>query len=145
MVTIGFHLVDAARPRQRGAMCKVLATARSLGVTKIGVMARTVSVVMTDDLDGSPGAETVQFVLDGVSYEIDLGKANRAKLGTAFAPYIQAGRRVSRSGRRRAVGRPAAERVDRAAVRAWAREAGLAVSERGRISAEVMHQYEDAH
>jgi hypothetical protein len=35
--------------------------------------------------------------------------------------------------------------VDRAAVRAWAQEAGLAVSERGRISAEVMNQYEAAH
>ena len=126
-------------------MYKVLATARSLGVTRIGLMARTVSVVMTDDLDDSPGAETVPFGLDGVSYEIDLGEVNRAKLGAAFAPYIQAGRRVSRGGRRRAVGRPAAERVDRAAVRAWAREVGLAVSERGRISAEIMRQYEDAH
>ena len=108
-------------------------------------MARTVSVVTTDDLNGSAGAETVTFGLDGVSYSIDLGEVNTAKLAAAFAPYVQAGRRVSRPGRRRAAGRPAAERVDRAAVRAWAREAGLAVSERGRISTEIMRRYEDAH
>jgi hypothetical protein len=30
-------------------------------------------------------------------------------------------------------------------VRAWAREAGLPISERGRISANVIRQYEAAH
>jgi len=40
---------------------------------------------------------------------------------------------------------PVAARVDRAAVRARAREAGLAVSARGRISAEIMSRYEAAH
>jgi len=35
--------------------------------------------------------------------------------------------------------------ADRAAIRAWAREAGLNVSARGRISAEIMSQYEAAH
>ena len=108
-------------------------------------MARTVSVVITDDMDGSRDAETVTFGLNGVTYEIDLAESNRAKLSAAFAPFIAAGRRSTRGGRRRGAGRAGAERVDRAAVRAWAREAGLAVSERGRISAEIMRQYEAAH
>jgi hypothetical protein len=109
-------------------------------------MATNVSVVITDDLDGSQGAATVAFGLDGVSYEIDLGQPNRAALARALAPFIAAGRRVSRgSGRRRAPGPSGGPRVDRAAVRAWARETGLAVSERGRISADVMSQYEAAH
>ena len=109
----------------------------------IGVMARKVSLVIMDDLDGSPGAEAVSFGLDGVSYEIDLAPPNKARLADAVAPYITAGRRVSR--RARLAGRPVGARVDRAAVRAWAREAGLAVSARGRISADVMCQYEAAH
>jgi hypothetical protein len=104
-------------------------------------MARTVSVVITDDLDGSPHAETVTFGIDGVSYEIDLAQPNRSRFAGALAPFIEASRRVGRGGPRRA-GRPAADRMDRAAVRAWAREAGLAVSERGRISSEVLRQYE---
>ncbi len=101
-------------------------------------------MVITDDLDGSPGAETINFGLDGVSYEIDLGQPNRSRFAGALAPFIDASRRVSRGSQRRPA-RPAADRVDRAAVRAWAREAGLAVSERGRISSEVMRQYEAAH
>lgn len=33
---------------------------------------KTVSVVISDDLDGSDGAETVTFGIDGVTYQIDL-------------------------------------------------------------------------
>jgi len=111
----------------------------------MGAMARTVVVIITDDLDGSPDAETVTFGLDGTKYEMDLGEANRAKLLGALAPFIEAARRVNRGGRRRVADRPPAARTDRAAVRAWARESGLAVSERGRISADVMKQYDAAH
>ncbi|HXB47749.1 MAG TPA: Lsr2 family protein [Streptosporangiaceae bacterium] len=107
-------------------------------------MARNVQVVVSDDLDGSDGAETVSFGFDGVSYEIDLGEKNRAKFEKAFEPYLQAGRRISRS-RRPASSRQTGPRNDRAEVRAWAKENGLNVSERGRISAEVMQQYEAAH
>ena len=107
-------------------------------------MARSVSVIISDDLDGSDGAEAVSFGLDGVTYEIDLGTQNRSKLEKAFAPFIAAGRRPSRQYRRRGTGR-SSDSADRSAVRAWAREAGLQVSERGRISAEVMCQYEAAH
>ena len=108
-------------------------------------MARTVLVVVTDDLDGSAGAETVAFGLDGVSYEIDLAQPNQARLAGELAPFIEAGRRVRRGGGRRSSGPAGGPRVDRAVVRAWARQAGLEVSERGRISAEIMKQYDAAH
>ena len=107
-------------------------------------MARSVSVIMTDDLDGSDDAETVSFGFGGVVYEIDLGQKNRAKLEKALAPFIEAGRRVPRGGRRRAADRSAAS-VDRGAVRAWAKSVGIKVPERGRISADIMRQYEEAH
>lgn len=105
-------------------------------------MAKTVSVVISDDIDGSPNAQTVTFGLDGVTYEIDLSKKNRAKLERDVAPYIEAGRRIIRARGRVTATRSTAQRVDRAAVRAWANEHGLQVSERGRISAAVMEQYE---
>ncbi len=108
-------------------------------------MARTVAVVMTDDLDGSSAAETVMFGFEGVTYEIDLSERNRARLQRDLAPYVAAGRRVSRSRRRGGSDRQPGPRVDRAAVRAWAKDNGLKVSERGRISAEVISQYEAAH
>ena len=109
-------------------------------------MATTVSVVTTDDLDGSADAETATFGLDGVTYEIELSDKKRAKLDKAFAPYVEHARRVTVRRQRRAGGSTGTgPRIDRAAVRAWAKEQGLRVSERGRISAEVMAHYEAAH
>jgi hypothetical protein len=73
-------------------------------------VAQKVHVVISDDLDGSADAETIAFGWDGVNYEIDLSAKNRTKLDKAFAPYVQAARRVSRSRRPvprgRAAGRP---------------------------------------
>jgi len=108
-------------------------------------MARNIAVVMTDDLDGSPAAGTVMFGVNGVTYEIDLSEQNRARMERELAPYVAAGRRVSRSQRRASAGRPPGPRADRAVVRAWAKDNGLKISERGRISAEVISQYEAAH
>ena len=107
-------------------------------------MAKTVSVVTSDDLDGSPGAETVSFGIDGHSYEIDLGQKNLARLQKSLQPFIDAGRRTAH---RQAAkpGRSAAPGADLAAVRAWAATQGLRVSGRGRISAEVLSKYEAAH
>jgi hypothetical protein len=107
-------------------------------------MAKTVSVVITDDLDGTPDAETVAFSVEGQSYEIDLGQKNLAKLQKSLQPFVDAGRRTTLRRAAKAV-RGAPARVDRAAVRAWALAQGLQVSERGRISAEVMSKYEAAH
>jgi hypothetical protein len=107
-------------------------------------MSKSVSVIVTDDLDGSENAETVAFGFDGVTYEVDLASKNRAKLEKALAPFIEAGRRVPRTAARRG-GRQGGASVDRGAVRAWAREQGLKVSERGRVSADIMQQYEAAH
>jgi hypothetical protein len=107
-------------------------------------MAKTVSVIITDDLDGSPDAKTVAFGFEGHSYEIDLGKKNRARLQKSLEPFMDAGRR---SVQRRTAKTPrgAGPRTDRAAVRAWAAGQGLKVSERGRISAEVLAKYDAAH
>ena len=99
---------------------------------------------MTDDLDGSDDAETISFGFGGVVYEIDLGQKNRAKLEKALAPFIEAGR-VPRGGRRRAADRSSGASVDRGAIRAWAKSVGIKVPERGRISADIMRQYEEAH
>jgi len=107
-------------------------------------MVRSVSVIVTDDLDGSENAETVSFSFGGVTYEVDLASKNRAKLEKALAPFIEAGRRVpGSSGHSRGSSRQGTS-VDRAAVRSWAKTAGLKVSERGRISASIMRQYEAA-
>ena len=55
-------------------------------------MAKTVNVIVTDDLDGSGGAKAVLFSFQGASYEIDLSPANEAKLAESLEPYIKAAR-----------------------------------------------------
>jgi hypothetical protein len=107
------------------------------------VMVTKKSVIISDDIDGSGNAETVTFGINGAAYEIDLAPKNLAKLEKALAPYVKAGRRISARGRR-----PVARRAtghDNAAIRAWAKSKGLKVSERGRISADVIGQYEARH
>jgi hypothetical protein len=49
-------------------------------------MART--MMITDDLDGSPNAEPVQFEWDGVTWEIDLTADNRKRLEDALKPFL---------------------------------------------------------
>lgn len=58
-------------------------------------MAQKVQVVLTDDLDGGDADETVQFALDGVSYEIDLSTANAEALREALAWIFHGGGRGS--------------------------------------------------
>jgi len=80
-------------------------------------MAQRTIVSLIDDLDGGSAIETITFGLDGMSYEIDLSAKNASKMRKVLAPYVDSGRRLSRSGRpyRRApVGH------DPKAVRAWA-------------------------
>jgi hypothetical protein len=107
-------------------------------------MAKNVSVVITDDLDGSPDAETVAFGFDGHNYEIDLSQKNLVKLQKSLQPFMDAGRKAAHRQALKAP-RAASPRVDRAAVRAWAAGQGLKVSERGRISADVMSRYQASH
>jgi hypothetical protein len=112
-------------------------------------MARQIVETLIDDTDGSEANETVVFAIDGSSYEIDLSDPNAAKIRDALAPFIAAGRRVvvsaSRNGRGRTSGRTKVGREKSAEIRQWAKKNKIKVSERGRISAHVVKQYEAAN
>lgn len=107
-------------------------------------MASTTVVTITDDIDGSEGAQTVSFGFDGQNYEIDLSKKNHDKFKKGLQPFIDSGRRVGRQGAARSA-RGRTSRKDSSAIRAWAAEQGLSVNERGRIPAAVVARYEAAH
>ncbi|HWD07318.1 Lsr2 family protein [Amycolatopsis sp. NPDC051903] len=113
-------------------------------------MAQKVLVSLVDDLDGSEAEETVEFGLDGVTYQIDLSSENAEELRDALAQYVEHARRAG--GRKRAALRPVAgakaaarpatvDREQNQAIRAWARKNGFAVSDRGRIPSEVVEAY----
>ncbi len=104
-------------------------------------MAQRVVVTLSDDIDGGEAEETVAFGLDGKSYEIDLSAANADKLRDALLPYLQAGRRRSRSGK---AYKRTSVAPDPAAVRAWARSHGFDVPPRGRIPKKVYEAFDAA-
>jgi hypothetical protein len=109
-------------------------------------MAQKIQTVLVDDIDGGNADETVPFALDGVTYEIELSAKNAAALRDALASWVGHARRVSGrtpTGRRGSSSR-ASSGTDTAAVREWARKNGHTVSDRGRISAEVLAAYEAA-
>jgi len=106
-------------------------------------MAQT--VIRTDDLDGSANAETIEFGLEGVTYSIDLSEANASELREQLAAWIGYARKVSGRAKAKSNGSNGSKPVDPATVRAWAKEQGLDVSERGRIVKTVWDAYLEAH
>ncbi len=109
-------------------------------------MAQKVQVILVDDLDGGQADETVQFGLDGASYELDLSTQNAQKLRDAFAPYVGQARRVgARGAGRKRSSRSSRGDTDASAMREWARANGYEVSDRGRVSATVTEAYKAAH
>jgi hypothetical protein len=114
-------------------------------------MAQKVQVLLVDDLDGGEAAETVSFALDGSSYEIDLSRKNAEEMRDSLAKYVGAARKAGRTsttsssrssgGGRRGGSSTAMDRDQAAAIRSWAKKQGLKVSDRGRIPATIIEQY----
>jgi hypothetical protein len=110
---------------------------------------------LIDDIDGSDitegGGEQVEFSVRGVDYSIDLSSANIAKFDKALKPFIDAAETVGGTRRSRAKtgakaatgGKSSPEQL--AAIREWARKKGYEVSDRGRIKAEIIEAFNDAH
>ena len=106
-------------------------------------MAQRVNVLLVDDIDGSEADEIIPFGLDGAHYEIDLNCEHAQELRAQLARYIKAARKVTGSaGRPPRVRKTAASDSKNKEIRNWARERGLDVNDRGRISGDVMAQYE---
>ena len=121
-------------------------------------MAQRTIVQLTDDLDGKPipdgKGETVRFSLDRTDYEIDLADKNAKALRDTLAKYVTAARRTGAG--TRSTGRSRASRggtgpsrdgrgYDPRAVRAWAESQGLQVSQRGRVSADLVAKFQAAN
>ena len=116
-------------------------------------MFQRVQVFLDDEMTGGEASETVEFALDGVSYEIDLNDDNAAKLRDALAPWIAEARRSGgrRQTRRRggagsaSAGGSSAKSDELAQMREWGRANGFKVSSRGRVSQELQDAYAAAH
>ena len=74
---------------------------------------------------------------------IDLSKKNAAAFRRKIAPFIEHARKAGR-GLRRRPGRTTSSREHSGDIRAWAKDQSIAVSDRERIPARVVAQYEAA-
>jgi hypothetical protein len=118
-------------------------------------MAQKTIVTLVDDLTGeeAENISTVEFALDGVTYELDLTDENRTKLHNALSQYAKAARQIGgrrRSGPRSARAIKSAGRTNGdnretlKSIREWAKKNGHNVSDRGRLSAEVLQAWQTA-
>lgn len=108
-------------------------------------MAQKVLVQLVDDLDGTAADDvsTIQFGLDGVSYEIDLTDSNADRLRGTVADYVNSARRTGgrvKRGTRSAGG----TNNDAGRIREWAHANGIELAARGRIPAHVADSYRQA-
>ena len=109
-------------------------------------MAQKVITQLVDDIDGKElkdgEGETVSFMLDGTTYEIDLSLKNADKFRGVFQDYIAAGRKVGRTSGALLTKSSQKRMNDAADIRAWAKDQGIDVPDRGRIPADVRAKWE---
>jgi nucleoid-associated protein Lsr2 len=113
-------------------------------------MAKTVTVNLIDDIDGSRAEETVSFGFDGASYEIDLGPENATKLRSVLAEWAQAGRPAEETEGRSGSGvvrliRHSMDRTPGHVIRDWGRRNGHDVAERGRLPLHLVDAFGAAY
>ena len=116
-------------------------------------MATQTLVITSSDLSGDEGAMPVKFGLFGVEYEIDLTTVETEKLESLLSLYTSAARRIG--GRRNTSSgtpgaRPAGARPGGAeaftgasskVVRAWAKEQGIDLPDRGRVPLQIQEAF----
>ncbi|HEX5121589.1 MAG TPA: Lsr2 family protein [Pseudonocardiaceae bacterium] len=117
-------------------------------------MAQRTIVQFVDDLDGtsSDTVRTVEFGLDGVTYEIDLNDDHAGELRSALDEFITSARRTGGRRSPRIAATPATAtprantpgrtREQTQAIRQWANKNGFEVSDRGRIPAAVIEAFD---
>ena len=96
--------------------------------------------MLIDDMDGNLAKDTIRFSFDGTRYEMDLSAENIDAFSSALDPYIAAARIVGKSEKKSI----AVDKEKLNEIRAWARENGYTVSDRGRIPAAVQVAFDTA-
>lgn len=109
-------------------------------------MARRIVTEYVDDVTGESGEgiRTHTLVLDGVEYEVDLGRDSYQALLDCLGPYFRAARKTaspSRGQSKRALS--AGYGPDSVLVRQWARKRGFDVSARGPVPSSLIQQYKE--
>jgi hypothetical protein len=111
---------------------------------KVKMMQKTV-ITKIDDLTGREfeKGETITFAFEGKTYEIDLNTFNARNFRRSMAKYMANARKVAES--KKTDGRKVKHDPEYVHnVRAWAKENGYEVSDRGRVPNAIYEAYEKA-
>jgi hypothetical protein len=116
------------------------------------MLAQRVITQLISDLSGDEvvdgEGETVEFSYRGTSYTIDLTAKEAAGFDKVVAMYIEHATEVGGARKRTAAAAPSGAgrtKGELQNIRAWARENGYEISERGRIRAEIIDAYHAAN
>ncbi|MEV7966904.1 Lsr2 family protein [Sphaerisporangium sp. NPDC088356] len=109
-------------------------------------------VILVDDLDCSEGDDVArrEFPLLNRTFAIDLSDANQQRLSEALTfleEVLERSREVKQASRPKKITDPSPrlQGYTLTDVRAWAREQGLEVAVRGKVTDEVIEQFVAAH
>lgn len=108
------------------------------------VMAIKTTTELIDDVDGTKADQTVDFSFLGTRYEIDLTAKHTDQMRKALQPWLDRARRANgkavrhRTTHARSVTKTKPTYDE---IRAWAKENGLRVAEKGRIANTVIEQF----
>src|SRR6201998_2488280 len=110
-------------------------------------VAKKITTLFIDDIDGGAADGTVRFALDGTEYEIDLNAEHSEELRSALGKHVTHARKVGGGARRGGsvagrAGRGAGSTLTTTEIRTWARENGYEIKDRGRVPADVVAKYQ---
>lgn len=111
------------------------------------VITQLISDLSGDEVVEGKG-ETIEFAYRGTSYTIDLTGKEAAGFDRAMAMYIDHATKVGGERKKPSApsnGNQARSRGELQNIRAWARNNGYEVSDRGRIKADVVAAYHSAN
>jgi hypothetical protein len=107
-------------------------------------MAQKIQTLFIDDIDGGEAEGTIRFGLDGSEYEIDLSTRHSSELRSALDKYVSHARKLGGTTRRSTTrGGQKSSAIDTVAVRAWARQSGYDIKDRGRVPADLVAKYRE--
>lgn len=102
---------------------------------------RKMQTIVVDDLDGVTPGETVELVINGEKFSIDLSKKHRADLRKALKRYTEAATHAQKPTATKLSPNPEIRKNELAAIRQWAKAHNIAIPSRGRIPGSVMESY----
>lgn len=97
-----------------------------------------------DDLDGSEGATTRTFSVEGQHYEVDLTDDNWTEFQDAVKKFVEVSRKRGQKRPAAAERSSRSANPDNAKIRAWAVANGHEVPSRGRLPEALRQAYEKA-